>query len=81
MASKFEWCKILKAGTSEMVIVTVLKLKNSHSSMQYCNQKMLQKVQFSFNPLYTGGLLDFYMLESICHFRTVRSILPLLFYF
>ena len=29
-------------------------------------------------PLYTGGLC---ILESICHFRGVRSILSLLFYF
>ena len=29
------------------------------------------------NPLYTGGLFHL----SICHFRGVRSILSLLFYF
>ena len=36
------------------------------------------------NPLYTGGLFHCYtcMLdESICHFRGVRSVLFLLFYF
>ena len=34
------------------------------------------------NPLYTGGLFHFYMLDkSICHFRGVGSILTFLFYF
>ena len=34
------------------------------------------------NPLYTGGLFHCYMVdESICHFRGVRSLLLLLFYF
>ena len=34
------------------------------------------------NPLYTGGLFHCYLLdESICHFRGVRSILSLEFYF
>ena len=33
------------------------------------------------NPLYTGGLFHcFMMVESICHFRGVESILSLLFY-
>ena len=35
-----------------------------------------------FNPLETGGLFHCYMFDkSICHFRGVRSILWLLFYF
>ena len=34
------------------------------------------------NPLYTGRLFHCYMLdESIAHFRGVRTILSLLFYF
>ena len=34
------------------------------------------------NPLYAGGLFHCYILyESFCHFRGVRSILSLLFYF
>ena len=34
------------------------------------------------NPLHTGRLFHFYMLdESICHFRDVESILSLVFYF
>ena len=36
----------------------------------------------AFNPLYTGRLFRCYMLDkSICHFRGVRSISSLLFYF
>ena len=35
-----------------------------------------------FNPMYTDGLFHYYMLdEFVCHFRSVRSILSLLFYF
>ena len=34
------------------------------------------------NPLYTGGFFHCYMLDKfVCHFRGVRSILSLLFYF
>ena len=34
------------------------------------------------NPLYTGALFHWYMLdETICNFRGVGSILSLLFYF
>ena len=41
-------------------------------------QRGLHKV----NPLNTGGLFQCYTLvESSCHFRDVRSILSLLFYF
>ena len=39
----------------------------------------LPKRRLPFNPLYTGGLFHCYMLdESICQFRGVGSILPLL---
>ena len=35
-----------------------------------------------FDPLYTGRLFHCYSLdESICHFRSVGSVLSLLFYF
>ena len=38
--------------------------------------------EWSLNPLCTGGLFHCYMLgKSIYHFRDVRSILSLLFYF
>ena len=34
------------------------------------------------SPLYTGGFFHCFMLdESICHFRSIRSILSLLFHF
>ena len=36
----------------------------------------------SLNPLYTGRFLHCYLLDkSFCHFRGVKSILSLLFYF
>ena len=42
----------------------------------------MDKHPFTFNSLYTGRLFHNYMLDkSICHFRGVRSILSLLFYF
>ena len=45
-------------------------------------EKLQQGIQYSDNPLYTGGLCHCYMLdESICHFRGVGSILSLLLYF
>ena len=41
-----------------------------------------KKEEMLLNPLYTGRLFHCYMLvESICHFRGVMSILSLLFYF
>ena len=37
---------------------------------------------FIINPLYTGGLYHCYILDkTICHFRGVRSVLSLSFYF
>ena len=39
-----------------------------------------RKKILSFNPLYTGRLFHCYML-NICHFRGIRSILSLLFYY
>ena len=31
-----------------------------------------------FSPLYTGGLFHCYLLvESICHYRSIESILPI----
>ena len=37
---------------------------------------------WSFNPLYIGGLFHCYMLDmSMCHFRSVGSILSLLLFF
>ena len=39
-------------------------------------------VSIHFNPLFTGGLFHCYMVvESICHFKGIGSILLLLFYF
>ena len=50
-----------------------------------CRIIWLRKGMISFdnvNPLYTGRLFYCYMLdESICHFRGIRSILSLVFYF
>ena len=41
-----------------------------------------ESISFPLNPLYTGRLFHCYMLdESIFHFRDVRSMLSLLFYF
>ena len=43
---------------------------------------MIGSVSIHLNPLYTARLFHCYMLdESNCHFRGVRSILSLSFYF
>ena len=45
-------------------------------------ERKTSEPRITVNPLYAGGLFNRYMLdESICHFRDVRSILSLLFYF
>ena len=49
----------------------------SGSCLLASNEMVQWEIVFMVNPLYTGGLLD----NSICHFRGVRSILSLLFYF
>ena len=44
--------------------------------MAICNKPIFVVGNSVFNPLYTGGLFQCYMLdEFICHCRGVRSIL------
>ena len=47
-------------------------------------ERKASEPRITVNPLYAGGFFHRYMYmldESICHFRDVRSVLSLLFYF
>ena len=57
-------------------------VEGAHSEPPHLDLHCLPSVFWIFNPLYTGGVFQYYMLdESVSHFRGVRSILSLLFYF
>ena len=58
------------------------KCRASFVSTLFAYQASFIFIFGSFNPLYTGGLFHYYILEeSICYFRGVRCILSLLIIF